>query len=60
MDHLERARLPARRRGAGNSTTWLGTDQDFAQLLKVGYLAAKSANPKATVSFPATPTGWKR
>ena len=40
--------------GAGGSYTWLGSDDDFAQLLKVGYLAAKSANPNAIVSFPAT------
>jgi hypothetical protein len=40
--------------GAGDSTTWLGTDQEFARLMNVGYLAAKRANPKAVVSFPAT------
>jgi hypothetical protein len=40
--------------GAGDSTTWLGTDAQFARLLKVAYLAAKQANPNATVSFPAT------
>ena len=40
--------------GAGGSFTWLGTDEQFAQLLKVGYLAAKKANPKARVSFPGT------
>jgi hypothetical protein len=40
--------------GAGGSFTWLGSDEDFAQLLKVGYLAAKRANPNATVSFPGT------
>ena len=40
--------------GVGESYTWLGTEQDFAQLLKVGYLAAKRANPRAVVSFPAT------
>jgi hypothetical protein len=40
--------------GAGGSFTWLGSDEDFAQLLKVGYLAAKKANPKAVVSFPGT------
>jgi hypothetical protein len=40
--------------GAGGSTTWLGTDADFAQLLKVAYLAAKKANPNAIVSFPGT------
>ena len=43
--------------GAGDSTTWLGTDDDFAQLMKVGYLAAKRANPNARVAFPAT-TYW--
>jgi hypothetical protein len=40
--------------GAGGSFTWLGTDEQFAQLLKVGYLAAKKANPNAHVSFPGT------
>jgi serine/threonine-protein kinase len=40
--------------GAGGSTTWLGSDAEFAQLLKVAYLAAKKANPNATVSFPGT------
>src|ERR1700737_1108699 len=40
--------------GAGGSFTWLGSDEEFAQLLKVGYLAVKKANPNATVSFPGT------
>ena len=40
--------------GAGGSYTWLGSDEEFVQLLKVGYLAAKSANPNAKVSFPGT------
>jgi hypothetical protein len=40
--------------GAGGSYTWLGTDEQFAQLLKVGYLAIKQANPNAHVSFPGT------
>jgi hypothetical protein len=40
--------------GAGGSFTWLGSDEEFVQLLKVGYLAAKHANPNATVSFPGT------
>jgi hypothetical protein len=40
--------------GAGGSFTWLGTDEEFAQLIKVGYLAAKKANPNAHVSFPGT------
>jgi hypothetical protein len=40
--------------GAGGSFTWLGTDQEFAQLLKVAYLSIKAANPNATVSFPGT------
>ncbi|MBN1923007.1 MAG: hypothetical protein JW892_17295 [Anaerolineae bacterium] len=30
---------------------WLGTPQDYVQLLKVGYLAAKEANPSATILF---------
>lgn len=38
----------------GSAYTWAGSDQDFARLLAVGYLAAKKANPAATVSFPAT------
>jgi hypothetical protein len=40
--------------GAGGSYTWLGSDAEFAQLLKVGYLAVKQANPHAVVSFPGT------
>jgi hypothetical protein len=40
--------------GAGGSYTWLGSDAEFAQLMKAGYLAAKAANPNATVSFPGT------
>jgi hypothetical protein len=40
--------------GAGGSYTWLGTDEEFAQLLKVGYLAIHKANPNAVVSFPGT------
>jgi hypothetical protein len=40
--------------GAGGSFTWLGSDAEFAQLLKLGYLAIKQANPRAHVSFPGT------
>jgi hypothetical protein len=40
--------------GAGGSFTWLGTDDQFAQLLKIGYMAIKQANPNAQVSFPGT------
>jgi hypothetical protein len=40
--------------GAGGSYTWMGTDEEFAQLMRVGYLAAKRANPNAIVSFPGT------
>jgi hypothetical protein len=40
--------------GAGGSFTWLGSDEQFAQLMKVGYLAIKKANPNAHVSFPGT------
>ncbi len=40
--------------GAGGSFTWQGSDAEFAQLLKVAYLAAKKANPNAVVSFPGT------
>ncbi len=35
----------------GNWGTWDGTPADYAQLLKVGYQAAKAANPDATVLF---------
>jgi hypothetical protein len=40
--------------GVGESYTWMGSEEDFAQLLRVGYLAVKRANPQARVSFPAT------
>jgi len=40
--------------GAGGSFTWLGSDEEFAQLMKVGYLAVKKGNPNAVVSFPGT------
>jgi hypothetical protein len=40
--------------GGAEGSTWLGSAEEFAQLLKVGYLAAKKANPRTTVSFPAT------
>ena len=40
--------------GAGESYTWLGTDEQFARLMQVGYQAAKAANPHAVVSFPGT------
>jgi hypothetical protein len=36
------------------SYTWLGTDQQFARLMEVAYLAAKRANPRAVVAFPGT------
>src|SRR5262249_28314796 len=40
---------------AGSGTyTWLGSDEDFARLMQVAYLAAKRANPPATVAFPGT------
>jgi hypothetical protein len=39
---------------SGGAYTWAGTDEEFARLLAVGYLAAKKANPAASVSFPAT------
>jgi hypothetical protein len=38
--------------GAAGAFTWQGTEAEFAQLLKVAYLAAKKANPNAIVSFP--------
>lgn len=36
------------------AVNWRGSDEEFAQLLKVAYLAAKAANPHVVVSFPAT------
>jgi hypothetical protein len=36
------------------SYTWLGTDEQFARLMEVGYRAAKRANPHATIAFPGT------
>ncbi len=45
--------LPSDPNGPG-AVTWAGTDAQFAQLMKVGYLAAKKANPNAIVSFPGT------
>lgn len=38
----------------GDAYSWSGSDDQFARLLAVGYLAAKKANPSAVVSFPAT------
>lgn len=38
----------------GGAYTWAGTDEQFARLMAVGYLAAKKANPGATISFPST------
>jgi hypothetical protein len=40
--------------GTGGMYNWAGTDEQFAQLMRVAYLAAKKANPAAVVSFPAT------
>ena len=40
-----------------NSAGWLGTDAQYAQLLKVAYQAAHAANPNAVVAFAAT-TYW--
>src|SRR5262249_4547543 len=40
--------------GVGGSYTWLGSEEQYAQLLKVGYLAIKAANPNALVSFAGT------
>ncbi|MBV9582634.1 MAG: hypothetical protein JO057_28960 [Chloroflexi bacterium] len=36
------------------SSTWAGTDQQFARLMEVAYRAAKRANPRAVVAFPGT------
>ena len=49
----------------GNWGVWDGSDADYAQLLKVGYQAAKAANPDATVLFGglmywADPTFFER
>lgn len=41
-----------------NTQSWHGTAQDYAQLLKVGYQAAKSANPNAKVIHAATTYWW--
>jgi hypothetical protein len=38
----------------GAAYSWAGSDEQFAQLLSVGYQAAKKANPTSVVSFPAT------
>lgn len=43
--------------GGAENSTWAGTPDEFARLLQVGYLAAKKANPRAKVVFPAT-TYW--
>ena len=40
--------------GGSGTYTWLGSDADFARLMKVAYLAAKRANPHAVVAFPGT------
>lgn len=37
--------------GNGQGAFWTGTDQDYYQLLKVGYQAAKAADPSATILF---------
>ena len=41
-------------KGAGQSYSWLGSDQDYYLLLKRAYQAIKAANPNATVIFGAT------
>lgn len=41
-------------KGAGESYTWLGSDQEYLDLLRTGYQAIKAANPNATVVFGAT------
>ena len=38
--------------------TWNGTVEDYVQLLKVGYQAAKAANPDAVVFLTATTYWW--
>ncbi len=40
--------------GAGQSYSWLGSDDQYLDLLKAGYAAIKAANPNATVIFGAT------
>ncbi len=38
--------------------TWNGTIEDYVQLLKVGYQAAKAANPDSVVMLTATTYWW--
>lgn len=38
--------------------TWDGSEQDFAQLLRVAYLVAKSENPAAVIHLPAFTYFW--
>jgi len=38
--------------------SWLGTPEDYAQLLKVGYQAAKSVNPDGNIVIAATTYWW--
>ncbi len=38
--------------------TWRGTEADFARLLKVAYLAAKTANPQSVVHLPGLTYWW--
>jgi len=41
-------------RGAGQSATWYGSDEEYYLLLKRAYQAIKAANPNAVVIFGAT------
>jgi hypothetical protein len=45
---------PADAAAGQGSYTWLGTDQQFARLMEVAYLAGKRANPRAVIAFPGT------
>lgn len=38
--------------------TWSGSVEEFVQLLKVAYQAAKAANPNAVIHLPATTYWW--
>ncbi len=44
---------------SGHFNTWTGTVAQFAQMIKVAYLAAHAADPNAHILLPATPY-WYR
>ena len=45
---------------AGKWSTWKGSVADYAQLVKVAYLAAKSANPRARIILAGDPYWYDR